>query len=258
MSDKNILGGCCGTEFGCCPDGKTAKTDIFGTNCPCTCWKHPSSIKCPEPQCGTSETSKCCKKKCKKKQKYENGFDSCICDNNDNNDTNNLMQVISEKNNLSLFNTALNMTSLPETLSGTDEYTVFAPNDEAFSEIDNLDDILDDQELLTIILQLHIVKGEIKSSEIPEGETKVPTLNGQDIIVNNSNGITVSNQNNEITANVVQPDIDASNGVIHIIDKVLLPAEDSESSGGGNNKPFRKNIFKENIDYNNIYKDKEY
>ena len=257
MSDKN-LEDCCDTEFGCCPDGKTSKTDSSGTNCPCTCWKHPSSIRCPQPQCGSSETSKCCKKKCNKKTKYENGFDSCICDNNDNSETEKLTQVISEQNNLTLFNTALNITSLPETLSGNDDYTVFAPNDDAFSEIENLDDILDDQDLLTKILQLHIVNGKIKSSEIPEGETQISTLNGQDIIINNSNNITVSNENNERTANVVQPDIEASNGVIHIIDKVLLPAENSESSGGGNNQKISSNNFKETIYYNTLYKNKEY
>ena len=250
MSEKNILGGCCGTEFGCCPDGKTAKGDKSGSDCPCNCWKHPSSIKCPDSQCGSREVDKCCKKKCNKKSKYNNGFESCICDDkNEDTEDQNLTQVISEQKNLTLFNTALNITSLPSILSGSDNYTVFAPSDNAFQKLGNLEEILDDVPLLESVLKLHIVPGDIKSNEINPGKTNVKTLNGQDIVIDKNNGISVSNDSETITAKVIEPDIDANNGVIHVINNVLLPSsENSESSGGG--------MFQnDNVFYSKIYND---
>ena len=258
MSKKNILGGCCGTEFGCCPDGKTAKEDASGLSCPCTCWKHPSSLKCPEPQCGSSEVNKCCRKKCNKKSKYDNGFKSCSCDDeNKNNEDQNLMDIISEKSDLTIFNTALNMTSLPSILSGNTDYTVFAPTDDAFQKVDNLEDILDNVTLLESVLKLHIVSGDIKSNEINTGKTELNTLNGQDIIINKNNGISVSNESGTSTAQVIEPDIDAENGVIHVINNVLIPSsENSESSGGGINQNDISNINNyDNVFYSKIYSD---
>ena len=258
MSKKNILGGCCGTEFGCCPDGKTAKEDRLGLNCPCTCWKHPSSLKCPDSQCGLREVGNCCKKKCNKKSKYDNGFKDCICDDKDENtEDQNLMQVISEKSNLTLFNTALNITSLPDILSGSDDYTVFAPTDDAFKKLGNLEEILDDIPLLESVLKLHIVPGDIKSNEINPGKTNVQTLNGQDIIIEKNIGISVSNESGTSIAQVIEPDIDAENGVIHVINNVLLPSsENSESSGGGMYQNVTHNIKNyDNAFYSKIYSD---
>lgn len=256
MSNKNILGGCCGTEFGCCPDGKTAKGDKLGLSCPCTCWKHPSSLKCPESQCGSNETDKCCKKKCNKKSKYDNGFKSCICDDKDENtEDENLMQIISEKSNLTIFNTAVNMTSLPNILSGDNDYTIFAPSDNAFQKLGNLEDILDDVPLLESVLKLHIVSGDIKSNEISTGKTNVNTLNGQDIIIDKNIDISVSNESGTSTAKVIEPDIDADNGVIHVINSVLIPSsENSESSGGGMSQNIIHNIKNYDNDfYSKIY-----
>lgn len=242
MSSKNNVGGCCGTEFGCCPDGKTAKVDSFGSNCSCRCWKHPSSLPCPPPiPCKVGGNTECCKKKCR-----TNKYNDCKEDNNNGN----LMQVISAQDNLSVFNIALNMTDLPALLSSNNNFTVFAPDNQAFEEIEDLDSILDNEELLNSILKLHIVEGVFKSNQIPPGKTNIKTLNGQDIIINNTNNsITVANDNESVIATVIEPDLLASNGVIHVINKVLLPTDNnSENVGGGkpNNQTFFNDFYQNN------------
>ena len=247
---KKFLKDCCDEEYGCCPDGKTAKTDSLGTNCPCTCWKHPSSVRCPEPQCVPNETKKCCQKKCNKKSKYDNGFDSCICDKEENN----LLSLISNNESLSTFYTALQMTPSFQELSNDSNYTVFAPNNDSFTNIPNLDSILEDMELLTSIIKLHIIPGKIASLDIP-GNISLQSLNGQMIDLTNNNGVSISSGNT--TATVISADNIACNGIVHIIDNVLLPVNNSESSGGGgtdNNVILSSNIPDKEF-YSKIYRD---
>ncbi len=114
--------------------------------------------------------------------------------------------------------------AIAETLSGEGEYTVFAPTNEAFTTtLENLGieatDVLADQELLSTILLYHVVEGEFFAEDVVELETaKVPTLEGEEVSIRARSGGVQVNQ-----ANVVETDIDASNGVIHVIDRVLVP-----------------------------------
>ena len=122
------------------------------------------------------------------------------------------------------FNTlvaAIQAAGLEETLSSEGPYTVFAPTDEAFAALPEgtLDQLLlpENQEALTEILTYHVVEGAVPSSEIESGA--VPTVEGEDLnVAVDANGVMVND-----TATVVQPDVAADNGVIHVIDTVLLP-----------------------------------
>ena len=106
------------------------------------------------------------------------------------------------------------------TLNEGGPYTVFAPTDEAFQALlDELGisfrDLAGDTELLTSVLLYHVVEGEVTSDMLEAGE--VTTLNGATVTISLEDGVTVNN------ANVVTADILATNGVVHIIDAVLVP-----------------------------------
>ena len=125
------------------------------------------------------------------------------------------------------FNTlvaAVQAAGLVETLSGQGPFTVFAPTDEAFAAaLDSLgltaDELLADTETLTSILTYHVVAGLVPSSQVVtmDGQA-VATVNGADITIG-VDGDTVKINDATVTA----VDIPASNGVIHVIDSVLLP-----------------------------------
>ena len=125
------------------------------------------------------------------------------------------------------FNTlvaAVQAAGLVETLSGEGPFTVFAPTDEAFAAaLDSMgltaDELLADTETLTSILTYHVVAGLVPSSQVVtmDGQS-VPTVNGADITIS-VDGDTVKVNDATVTA----VDIPASNGVIHVIDSVLLP-----------------------------------
>lgn len=118
---------------------------------------------------------------------------------------------------------AIQAAGLEETLAGEGPYTVFAPSDEAFAALPPgvLDQLLqpDNKEVLVQLLKFHVVPGTVTSSQIKAG--KVETLAGTpvDIQLGQDGTVTVNN------AKVTQADIQASNGVIHEIDKVILPTE---------------------------------
>jgi len=119
------------------------------------------------------------------------------------------------------FNTlvvAIKKAGLVETLKGKGPFTVFAPNDEAFAKIPQaqLDSILADNALLTKILTYHVVAGKVMAADVKAGE--VQTVQGDNIT------ITLSNDNVLVDeAHVITTDIEASNGVIHVIDSVMIP-----------------------------------
>ena len=124
------------------------------------------------------------------------------------------------------FNTlvaAVQAAGLDETLAGEGPFTVFAPTDDAFAALpDGLVDALllpENSDALTSILTYHVVSGEVNSGDIEPGD--VETVEGSTIalVVTDEGGVTVND-----TANVVTADVAASNGVIHVIDAVLVPA----------------------------------
>ena len=117
--------------------------------------------------------------------------------------------------------TALEAAGLVETLKGKGPFTVFAPTDEAFAKIDSaaLADLLkpENKDKLTAILTYHVVSGKVMSSDI-KGDMEAPTVNGKSLSIKLNYGKVTINK-----ANVTVPDVNADNGVIHIIDAVLLP-----------------------------------
>lgn len=114
---------------------------------------------------------------------------------------------------------ALEAAGLVETLKGAGPFTVFAPTDEAFAKLPagTLEALLKDKAKLTAILTYHVVSGAVGSDKVV-GLKSAKTVNGQDLPISVKGG-TVSVG----AATVVKADIKASNGVIHVIDTVLLP-----------------------------------
>jgi uncharacterized surface protein with fasciclin (FAS1) repeats len=113
--------------------------------------------------------------------------------------------------------TALQAAGLVETLKGKGPFTVFAPTDEAFAKIPkaDLDALLKDKAKLTAVLTYHVVPGKVMAKDVKAG--KVKTVQGGELTVATTGGVTVDN------AKVIKTDIAASNGVIHVIDTVVLP-----------------------------------
>ena len=117
--------------------------------------------------------------------------------------------------------TALGAAGLVDTLKGKGPFTVFAPTDEAFAKMNSatLADLLkpENKDKLTAILTYHVVSGRVRSSDI-KGDMEASTVNGKSLSIKLNYGKVMVNE-----ANVTVPDVNADNGVIHIIDSVLLP-----------------------------------
>ena len=113
--------------------------------------------------------------------------------------------------------TALGAAGLVDTLKGKGPFTVFAPTDEAFAKIPKaqLDALLADKAKLTQVLTYHVVPGTVMAKDVKAG--KVKTVQGSEITVATAGGVTVDG------AKVVKTDIVADNGVIHVIDSVIMP-----------------------------------
>ena len=121
---------------------------------------------------------------------------------------------------------ALTAADLVTTLSGDTEYTVFAPSDDAFAaagiDLDSFD-TPEEIAVLTDILLYHVVAGTTMSTDLAEGMTTVTAANGDDLTINVANGGVMVGT---AMANVTLADVPASNGVIHVIDQVLMPPAD--------------------------------
>lgn len=115
---------------------------------------------------------------------------------------------------------AVTAADLVDTLKGEGPFTVFAPTDEAFAALPEgtVEALLEDIPALTAILTYHVVPGKVMSGDLSDGMTAA-TVNGAEITIGTMDGVTVNG------ANVVTADIETSNGVIHVIDSVILPPE---------------------------------
>ncbi len=113
--------------------------------------------------------------------------------------------------------TALQAAGLIDTLKGKGPFTVFAPTDDAFAKVpkDQLDALLKDKAKLAAVLTYHVVPGKVMAADVKAG--KVKSAQGSDITVTTANGVMVDG------AKVVKTDIAADNGVIHVIDSVIMP-----------------------------------
>jgi uncharacterized surface protein with fasciclin (FAS1) repeats len=119
------------------------------------------------------------------------------------------------------FNTlakALTAAGLVDTLKGKGPFTVFAPTDEAFAKLPAgaLDNLLKDKAALTKVLTYHVVPAKVPAKDVKTGDAK--TAQGSTIALKAEGGKVMVND-----ANVVKADVMASNGVIHVIDKVIMP-----------------------------------
>ena len=123
--------------------------------------------------------------------------------------------------------TALTEAGLIDTLKGSGPFTVFAPTDEAFAKIpeDQLKAILADKELLTSILTYHVVAGKVMAKDVVKLDS-AESLQGNKLVVSTDQGVKVNN------ASVIKTDIVTSNGVIHVIDTVLVPESGAVSHSG--------------------------
>jgi uncharacterized surface protein with fasciclin (FAS1) repeats len=113
--------------------------------------------------------------------------------------------------------TALQAAGLVDTLKGKGPFTVFAPTDEAFAKIPkaDLDKLLADKAQLTAVLTYHVVPGKVMAKDVKAG--KVKTVQGSELTVATASGVMVD------SAKVTATDIVADNGVIHVIDSVVMP-----------------------------------
>ena len=115
---------------------------------------------------------------------------------------------------------AVEAAGLVDTLKGEGPFTVFAPTDEAFAALPEgtVESLLqpENREQLVAILTYHVVPGKVMSTDLSDDMTAA-TVQGSDIMIDLDNGVMVEE------ANVVTADIETSNGVIHVIDQVIIP-----------------------------------
>lgn len=131
----------------------------------------------------------------------------------------NIVEVAVSAGSFNTLVAAVQAAGLVETLSGEGPFTVFAPTDEAFAEIpaEQLEALLADKEALTAVLTYHVVAGKVMASDVVE-LTSAETVNGESVDIKVWDGKVMIDD-----AQVVTTDIEASNGVIHVINKVILP-----------------------------------
>ena len=132
---------------------------------------------------------------------------------------NDIVAVASSTEGFSTLVAALTAANLVETLQGEGPFTVFAPNDEAFAALPAglLEKLLlpENIAVLTSILTYHVVAGKVMSTDVTAGDA--PTVEGSTLALALMDGVQVND------ATVIAADVEASNGVIHVINKVLVP-----------------------------------
>ncbi len=132
-----------------------------------------------------------------------------------------IVDIATSAGSFNTLTTALEAADLVNTLEGEGPFTVFAPTDEAFAALPEgtLEELLkpENKDQLVKILTYHVVSGAVLSTDLEAGQ--VPTVEGSDVEIQLGEEVKVND------AQVVKADIEASNGVIHVIDKVIIPSE---------------------------------
>ena len=140
---------------------------------------------------------------------------------NESNTSKNIVDLAMETDILATLVAAVDAGNLVETLQGDGPFTVFAPTNEAFAALPQgtLEHLLkpENKDELVAILTYHVVAGKVMSSDLSDGLT-AETVNGAEVKISIDGAAVSVNQ-----AAVVKADIEASNGVVHVIDKVILP-----------------------------------
>jgi uncharacterized surface protein with fasciclin (FAS1) repeats len=133
-----------------------------------------------------------------------------------------IVETASEAGSFQTLLTAAEAAGLVDTLKSEGPFTVFAPTDEAFAKLPEgtVEDLLkpENQDQLKAILTYHVVPGKTMSSDIAGKELEVETVQGETIAIDASDGTVMVDD-----ATLVQADIETDNGVIHVIDTVLMP-----------------------------------
>ena len=137
--------------------------------------------------------------------------------------TKDIVETAQAAGSFSTLVTALTEAGLVETLKGAGPFTVFAPSDEAFKKVSqsDLEALLKDKAKLTKVLTYHVVSGNVVASSLTEGQV-VTTLQSGTFTIGLTGGAKITDFNNRVS-NIVATDVQAGNGVVHVIDKVLLP-----------------------------------
>ena len=132
-----------------------------------------------------------------------------------------VVQTAVEAGSFKTLVSAVKAAGLVETLQGSGPFTVFAPTDEAFAKLPagTVENLLkpENKSKLVAVLTYHVIPGKVMSNDIAGKKTTVKSVEGSEIKVDATSGVKVDN------AKVVKPDIEASNGVIHVIDTVIMP-----------------------------------
>lgn len=132
--------------------------------------------------------------------------------------TGDIVAVAKQAGSFGTLLTALEAADLVETLQGKGPFTVFAPTDEAFAKVpaDQLAALLANKEKLRAVLTYHVVAGKVMAADVVKLDSAT-TVQGSDVDIDTSDGVRVDG------ARVTTADVQASNGVIHVIDTVILP-----------------------------------
>lgn len=130
----------------------------------------------------------------------------------------NIVEIASSAGSFNTLVKAVEAAGLVEVLSGTGPFTVFAPTDEAFAKLPagTVESLLNDVPKLKAVLTYHVVPGRVTAADVA-GLTSAKTVHGQEITIDANGGVKVDD------ARVIQADVMASNGVIHVIDSVIIP-----------------------------------
>jgi len=132
----------------------------------------------------------------------------------------NIVEIASGNKDFSTLVAAVVAAGLADTLSGNGPFTVFAPTNEAFEKLPagTVEELLkeENKEKLASILTYHVVAGKVMSKDLSDGQ-KAATVNGQEVTVTIGDAVKID------TATVIAADLEASNGVIHVIDTVIMP-----------------------------------
>jgi uncharacterized surface protein with fasciclin (FAS1) repeats len=123
---------------------------------------------------------------------------------------------------------AVQAAGLVETLKGAGPFTVFAPSDDAFAKLPEgtVADLLkpENKAKLVSILTLHVIPGKVAAADISGKELSPTSVEGESLHVNGKNGVTING------AKVTSADIHCTNGIIHVIDSVIMPASLSKAA----------------------------
>ena len=130
----------------------------------------------------------------------------------------NIVETATNAGSFTTLVAAVQAAGLGATLSGPGPFTVFAPTDEAFAELPagTVEGLLNDVPKLTQILTFHVVPGKLMAADVVK-LTSAKTVQGQNVTIASANGVTING------AKVTTPNVEADNGVIHVIDRVILP-----------------------------------